>query len=86
MHRLEADTSFARRRVIRVLDAALRQRAWPQRIRCKSGPESHHAIYELLYERRIELRHVQPGRTMPLGLDLASHSAVRTNYEGEATR
>ena len=36
---LEADTSFASRRVTRVLDGALQDRARPQRIRCDNGPE-----------------------------------------------
>lgn len=65
---LEVDSGFASRRVTRVLDAALRQRAWPQRLRCDNGPEftSRHFLSWCI-ERRIELRHIQPGRPMQNG-------------------
>jgi putative transposase len=36
---LEADTSFASRRVTRVLEKAMSQYGWPKRIRCDNGPE-----------------------------------------------
>jgi putative transposase len=65
---LEVDSGFASRRVTRVLDAAVRQRAWPQRLRCDNGPEftSRHFLSWCI-ERQIELRHIQPGRPMQNG-------------------
>lgn len=60
---LEADTSFASRRVTRVLDEITVQRGRPQAIRCDNGPEltSRHFLAWCL-ERRIELVHIQPGK------------------------
>jgi len=37
---LEADTSFASRRVTRVLEQAMEERGWPGRIRCDNGLNS----------------------------------------------
>ncbi len=34
---LQVDTSFASRRVTRVLEEAMSQRGWPRRIRCDNG-------------------------------------------------
>ena len=53
---LEADTSFASRRVTRVLEQAMRQRGWPQRIRCDNGPEltsRHFLAWCLEHGKRI---------------------------------
>jgi hypothetical protein len=36
---LEADTSFASRRITRVLEKAMSEYGWPKRIRCDNGPE-----------------------------------------------
>jgi putative transposase len=60
---LEVDTSFASRRVTRVLDAIVAGRGQPQRIRCDNGPEltSRHFL-EWCVERKIELLHIQPGK------------------------
>ncbi len=60
---LEVDTSFASRRVTRVLDAIVAKRGLPQAIRCDNGPEltSRHFLAWCV-ERQIELLHIQPGR------------------------
>ena len=58
---LEVDTSFASRRVTRVLDEMIARRGIPQAIRCDNGPEltSRHFLAWGL-EWKIELRHIQP--------------------------
>ena len=60
---LEVDTSFASRRVTRVLDAIVAQRGQPKVIRCDNGPEltSRHFLAWCV-ERQIELVHIQPGK------------------------
>ena len=60
---LEVDTSFASRRVTRVLDEIIEERGVPQSIRCDNGPEltSRHFLAWAI-ERRIELLHIQPGK------------------------
>jgi MFS family permease len=60
---LELDTSFASRRVMRVLDAIIAQRGIAGAIRCDSGPEftSRHFLAWAV-ERQIELIHIQPGK------------------------
>ncbi len=60
---LEVDTSFASRRVTRVLDAIMAERGQPQTIRCDNGPEltSRHFLAWCV-ERKIELLHIQPGK------------------------
>ena len=60
---LEVDTSFASRRVTRVLDAIVAERGQPQAIRCDNGPEltSRHFLAWCV-ERKIELLHIQPGK------------------------
>lgn len=65
---LEADTSFASRRVTRVLEQIIRQRGRPQSIRCDNGPEltSRHFL-AWCSEWRILLVHIQPGRPMQNG-------------------
>src|SRR5499427_5582275 len=62
---LEVDTSFASRRVTRVLDAVAQQRGLPQMIRCDNGPEltSRHFLAWCV-ERKIEIVHIQPGKPM----------------------
>jgi putative transposase len=60
---LEVDTSFASRRVTRVLDQIIAQRGQPQSIRCDNGPElSSRHFLAWSVERRIELVHIQPGK------------------------
>jgi putative transposase len=60
---LEVDSSFASRRVTRVLDAIVAERGQPQAIRCDNGPEftSRHFLAWCV-ERQIELIHIQPGK------------------------
>lgn len=60
---LEVDTSFASRRVTRVLEAIVAERGQPQAIRCDNGPEltSRHFLAWCV-ERQIELLHIQPGK------------------------
>ena len=60
---LEVDTSFASRRVTRVLDEIVVRRGKPQSIRCDNGPEltSRHFLAWCL-EQQIELVHIQPGK------------------------
>ena len=60
---LEVDTSFASRRVTRVLEAIIAVRGVPQAIRCDNGPEltSRHFLAWCI-ERQIELVHIQPGK------------------------
>jgi len=60
---LEVDTSFASRRVTRVLDAIVAERGQPMAIRCDNGPEltSRHFLAWCV-ERQIELIHIQPGK------------------------
>jgi putative transposase len=65
---LEIDTSFASRRVTRVLEAVIGERGAPRRIRCDNGPEltSRHFL-AWCNERKIELLHIQPGKPMQNG-------------------
>ena len=60
---LEVDTSFASRRVTRVLEGIIAERGRPQAIRCDNGPEltSRHFLAWSI-EQRIELAHMQPGK------------------------
>jgi putative transposase len=60
---LEVDTSFASRRVTRVLDAIIAQRGMVGTMRCDNGPEftSRHFLAWCV-ERHIELVHIQPGQ------------------------
>jgi putative transposase len=60
---LEVDTSFASRRVTRVLDGIVAERGRPLAIRCDNGPEltSRHFLAWCV-ERKIELLHLQPGK------------------------
>ena len=60
---LEVDTSFASRRVTRVLEQIVSERGLPQEIRCDNGPEltSRHFLAWCV-ERQIELVHIQPGK------------------------
>ena len=60
---LEVDTSFASRRVTRVLEQIMAERGAPLAIRCDNGPEltSRHFLAWAM-ERQIELVHIQPGK------------------------
>lgn len=65
---LEVDTSFASRRVTRVLEAIIAERGQPRAIRCDNGPEftSRHFLAWCV-ERQIELVHIQPGKPQQNG-------------------
>lgn len=65
---LEVDTSFASRRVTRVLEAIIAERGQPRAIRCDNGPEltSRHFLAWCI-ERGIELVHIQPGKPQQNG-------------------
>jgi putative transposase len=65
---LEVDTSFASRRVTRVLDAIIGEHGVPASIRCDNGPEltSRHMLAWSV-ERKIELVHIAPGKPMQNG-------------------
>ena len=74
---LEADTGFASRRVTRVLDAALKHRSRPQRIRCDNGLEftlRHFLAW------CIDLHPIQPGRPMQTGHVESFHELVRQPF------
>lgn len=60
---LEVDTSFASRRVTRVLDEIGTERGRPGSIRCDNGPgfTSRHFLAWGM-ERKIEVVHIQPGK------------------------
>ena len=60
---LEVDTSFASRKVTRVLDRIVAERGQPKAIRCDNGREltSRHFLAWCV-ERQIELVHIQPGK------------------------
>ena len=78
---LEADTSFASRRVTGVLERAVRQRGWPQRIQCDNGPEltSRHFLAWCI-ENRIELVHIQPGKPTQNGHVESFHGKLRDEF------
>ena len=60
---LEVDTSFASRRVTRVLDGIVAERGQPLAIRCDNGPELTSRHFQAwCVERKIELLHIQPGK------------------------
>lgn len=75
---LEVDTSFASRRVTRVLEQIMAERGRPQAIRCDNGPEltSRHFLAWCV-ERQIELRHIQPGKPMQNGRVESFHGRLR---------
>jgi putative transposase len=75
---LEVDTSFASRRVTRVLEGIIGERGAPQVIRCDNGPEltSRHFLAWCI-EHKIELVHIQPGRPMQNGRVESFHGKLR---------
>jgi putative transposase len=75
---LEVDTSFASRRVTRVLEQIIAERGKPVTIRCDNGPEltSRHFLAWGI-ERQIELLHIQPGRPMQNGQVESFHGKLR---------
>jgi putative transposase len=75
---LEVDTSFASRRVTRVLEAIVAERGLPAAIRCDNGPEltSRHFLAWCV-ERQIELRHIQPGKPIQNARVESFHGRLR---------
>jgi len=75
---LEVDTSFASRRVTRVLERIVGERGVPLAIRCDNGPEltSRHFLAWCI-ERKIDLVHIQPGRPMQNGHVESFHGRLR---------
>jgi len=65
---LKVDTSFASRRVTRVLERLIAERGRPHSLRCDNGPEltSRHFLAWCV-ERKIQLVHIEPGRPMQNG-------------------
>jgi putative transposase len=78
---LEGDTSFASRRVTRVLERAIQVYGRPERIRLDNGPEltSRHFL-AWAAEQRIELLHIQPGRPMQNGRVESFHGKLRDEF------
>ena len=78
---LEADTSFASRRVTGVLERTVRQRGWPQRIKCDHGPElTSRRFLAWCIENRIELVHIQPGKPTQNGHIESFHGKLRDEF------
>jgi putative transposase len=75
---LEVDTSFASRRVTRVLEQILVERGRPLAIRSDNGPEftSRHFLAWCI-ERGIELVHIQPGKPQQNGYVESFHGKLR---------
>ncbi len=75
---LEVDTSFASRRVTRVLDAIIAERGMAGAIRCDNGPEftSRHFLAWAV-ERQIEVIHIQPGKPTQNGRIESFHGRLR---------
>jgi putative transposase len=75
---LEVDTSFASRRVTRVLDAIAAERGQPDSIRCDNGPEftSRHFLAWAV-GRQIEVIHIQPGKPTQNGRIESFHGRLR---------
>jgi putative transposase len=75
---LEVDTSFASRRVTRVLEGIVAERGLPAAIRCDNGPEltSRHFLAWCV-ERQIELRHIQPGKPIQNARVESFHGRLR---------
>ena len=78
---LEVDTSFASRRVTRVLDSAIAQSGKPLSIRMDNGPEltSRHFLAWGM-ERRIHLVHIQPGKPTQNAKAESFHGRLRDEH------
>ncbi len=75
---LEADTSFASRRVTRELEKVVAERGAPEAIRCDNGPEftSRHFLAWGM-EKKIELVHIEPGRPVQNAFVESFHGKFR---------
>lgn len=78
---LEADTSFASRRVSRVLDGVMAKRAKPESMRMDNGPEltSRHFLAWGV-ERKIELVHIEPGQPTQNAKVESFHGRMRDEF------
>ena len=77
---LEVDTSFAGRRVTRVLEEIIQRRGLPQSIRCDNGPElTSRYFLAWCLEKKIELVHIQPGKPMQNGRCESFNGRLRKN-------
>src|ERR1700685_1040924 len=78
---LEVDTSFASRRVTRVLEAIISERGMAGAIRCDNGPEftSRHFLAWCV-ERKIELLHIQPGKPTQNARIESFHGRLRDEW------
>ena len=78
---LEVDTSFASRRVTRILEQVIVERGLPGAIRCDNGPEftSRHFLAWCV-ERKIELLHIQPGKPTQNGRMESFNGRLRDEF------
>lgn len=78
---LEVDTSFASRRVTRVLERVIAERGAPRRIRCDNGPEltSRHFVAWCV-ERKIDLLHIRPGKPAQNGRLESMNGKLRDEF------
>lgn len=75
---LEVDTSFASRRVTRVLEAIIEERGKPLAIRCDNGPEfTSRYFLAWCMEKQIALVHIQPGKPQQNGYVESFHGKLR---------
>ena len=75
---LEVDTSFAARRVTRVLDGVIEERGIPGAIRVDNGPEfTRRHFLAWCLERGIELIQIQPGKPTQNGRVESFHGRLR---------
>ena len=75
---LEVDSSFASRRVTRVLGQLVEERGKPQALRCDNGPEltSRHFLAWCI-EQGIELLHIRPGKPVENAQVESFHGRLR---------
>jgi putative transposase len=78
---LEVDTSFASRRVTRVLESVIAEHGNPRRIRCDNGPELTSCHFWLGGGRgKIDLLHIQPGKPMQNGRLESLNGKLRNEF------
>jgi putative transposase len=81
---LEVDTSFASRRVTRVLEGLIVERGIPGAIRCDNGPEfSSRHFLAWCVAWGIELIHIQPGRPTQNARVESFHGRLGRVFAGE---
>ncbi len=78
---LEVDTSFASRRVTRILEQIMAERGVPGALRCDNGPEftSRHFLAWCV-EWKIELLHIQPGKPTQNGRVESFNGRLRDEF------